>query len=477
VLGLPLVPGYTVTREVARGGMGVVYRAYDPTFEREVAVKVMHAGQDAGRFVIESKVTAQLPHPGIPPVHELGTLGDGRPFLAMKLIEGRTLSDELRASSRADLPRLLNAFEQICQTVGFAHARGIIHRDLKPANVMVGAFGEVLVMDWGLAKAVPGSRFQVPSEDAERVAAPQRGVDETQAGQIKGTPAYMAPEQARGEQVDARADVFALGGILCAILTGKAPFSGNAATDTVKKAAAAELNAAFARLDGCGVDEELVAVAKRCLAADLADRYANGEEAGAAVASYRAGVEDRLRQAEAAGRVLRARNEETITAHRRLFWRTLTVFAAFAVLAVGVGFVFWDTNRQKLADGLRDGKQRVEVQEDLATVKRREAQLLLADAEKRMATVEAAEVMFTRRKAAAVQDAEKQAVRIAILRVTQAIQRAGHIDAVIAACEEATRSYPNESVFQKELLAARMVKAKELKTKANDRLAPPPHEK
>ena len=119
-----------------------------PAFDREVAVKVMHPGQDGQRFVVESKVTAQLPHPGIPPVHELGTLPDGRPFLAMKLVEGRTLAEELKASGRSELPRLVGIFERICLTVGFAHSRGIIHRDLKPANVMVGAFGEVLVMDW-----------------------------------------------------------------------------------------------------------------------------------------------------------------------------------------------------------------------------------------------------------------------------------------------------------------------------------------
>ncbi len=163
--GLPLVPGYVVLREVARGGMGVVYEAHDPAFEREVAVKVMHVGQDAGRFVIESKVTAQLPHPGVPPVYALGTLDDGRPFLAMKLIEGRTLADELRASGRADLPRLLGAFERICETVGFALARGFIHRDLKPANVMSARSAKC--WRWTGASQrkfqVPRSKFQVKS--------------------------------------------------------------------------------------------------------------------------------------------------------------------------------------------------------------------------------------------------------------------------------------------------------------------------
>ncbi|MCH8830699.1 MAG: serine/threonine protein kinase, partial [Planctomycetes bacterium] len=152
---LPDVPGFLVSAEIARGGMGVVYAAHDPVFDREIAVKVMHPGQDADRFVVESKVTGGLPHPGIPPVHALGELPDGRPFLAMKLIRGRTLADDLRETDRhSELPRLLGVFEQICQTVGFAHSAGIIHRDLKPANVMVGSFGEVQVMDWGMAKLV-----------------------------------------------------------------------------------------------------------------------------------------------------------------------------------------------------------------------------------------------------------------------------------------------------------------------------------
>ena len=146
---LPAVPGYRVLREIARGGMGRVLAAHDLTLDREVALKILLPGANADRFVRESKITARLPHPGIPPVHALGTLADGSPFLAMKLIAGQTLADEMKT---ADRPRLLQAFTQVCQAVGFAHSRGVIHRDLKPANVMVGAFGEVQVMDWGLAK-------------------------------------------------------------------------------------------------------------------------------------------------------------------------------------------------------------------------------------------------------------------------------------------------------------------------------------
>ena len=185
----------------------------------------------------------------------------------MKLIHGRTLADELECASRADLPRLLGIFEHICQTVGFAHARGIVHRDLKPANIMVGAFGEVLVMDWGLAKEIGSGNPADPHRPAEGV----RGND--QAGQACETPAFMAPEQARGESVDARADVFALGGILAVMLTGKPPFVVVTTIHRpipVLRAAQAELTECFALLDRSGADPELVALAVWCLGAGAA---------------------------------------------------------------------------------------------------------------------------------------------------------------------------------------------------------------
>jgi serine/threonine protein kinase len=148
---------YRIEGEIARGGMGVVLR--DDDFGRLLAVKVLRADlrNDPAlerRFLEEARLTGQLQHPGVPPVHELGTLADGRPFFSMRLVKGRTLAELLqsRAAHAEDLPHLLNLFASVCQAVGYAHSRGVIHRDLKPANVMVGAFGEVQVMDWGLAK-------------------------------------------------------------------------------------------------------------------------------------------------------------------------------------------------------------------------------------------------------------------------------------------------------------------------------------
>ncbi len=341
--GLPNVPGYTVTREIARGGMGFVYAADDPVFGREVAVKVMRPWQDAGRFVVEAKVTAQLPHPGIPPVYALDTLPDGRPFLVMKLIEGRTLADVLKPEARAELPRLLGVFEAICLTVGFAHSRGIVHRDLKPANVMVGAFGEVQVMDWGLARAwkEEGEPDTPPSFTS---APPAPDTPQTEIGSVKGTPAYMAPEQARGEPVDPRADVFALGGLLAVALTRVPPFHADSIGEVVQKAARADLSECFLRLDVCGADPDLIAVAKRCLAARRDDRFADGEAVAAAVAAYRAGVEDRLRAAERDRAAAEARAAEEANTRReaearsaeqrkrrRLERVTVALVAAFAI--------------------------------------------------------------------------------------------------------------------------------------------------
>ncbi|MBI1915434.1 MAG: serine/threonine protein kinase [Planctomycetes bacterium] len=154
-----VVPGYEVRGLLGRGGMGEVFRAHDPAFDRPLALKVMlaelaHRPEAESRFVAEARITGRLQHPGIPPVHEIGRLDDGRPFLAMKLIEGRTLHEllEERSTRSRDLPRFVAIFGQVCQAVGYAHLQGVIHRDLKPQNIMVGAFGEVQVMDWGLAK-------------------------------------------------------------------------------------------------------------------------------------------------------------------------------------------------------------------------------------------------------------------------------------------------------------------------------------
>ena len=350
--GFARVPGYEAEREIARGGMGVVLAARDPKLGRDVAIKVLLPGHRSGdaarRFVQESKITARLPHPGIPPVYELGTLPDGDPFLAMKLVRGHTLAAELEYADRAaDLPRLLQIFEQVAQAVGFAHSQYVIHRDLKPANVMVGAFGEVQVMDWGLAKEVgkPESGMWAVDPVDGRARAGGRGGDDpvqTETGLALGTPAYMAPEQARGEILGPPADVFALGGILCAILTGHPPFEGDTVHDTIQRAAQGDVTAAFVRLDTCTADAELVSLCKQLLCPREANRPRDGKAVADAVAAYRAGVERRLRDAESERAAAEAR-----AAEQRKKRRVQAALAAAIVALVRLGGLgaWWEDRR------------------------------------------------------------------------------------------------------------------------------------
>jgi predicted ribosomally synthesized peptide with SipW-like signal peptide len=336
---LPAVPGYRVLREIARGGMGRVLAAHDLTLDREVALKILLPGANADRFVRESKITARLPHPGIPPVHALGTLADGSAFLAMKLIAGQTLAGEIKTTER---PRLLQAFTQVCQAVGFAHSRGIIHRDLKPANIMVGAFGEVQVMDWGLAKELGDPAASAAGLSLDPAANAADSPEHTQAGAVMGTPAYMAPEQARGQPTDARADVFALGGILCIILTGQPPFRGKSTLEVIRRAGAADLADANARLDGCGADVELIALCRRCLSPSPPDRLANDLAVADELTAYLNGVQERLQAAERDRAVTLARAIEE--RRRRKFQFALA--AAIVLLLLGGGTFGWYSDRE-----------------------------------------------------------------------------------------------------------------------------------
>lgn len=311
----PQVPGFEFDAEVGRGGMGVVYRARDLSLHRDVAVKLLQDNYPpdspiARRFTDEAKITAQLQHPGVPAVYHVGSLPDGRPFLAMKLIKGRTLAALLaeRPEVAADRGRFVAIFEDICQAVAYAHSLRVIHRDLKPSNVMVGKFGEVQVMDWGLAKVLTPAGTPVPANggsvirNREFADSGTRGGSgmSTRAGSILGTPAYMAPEQSGGDvdRLDTPCDVFGLGAILCEILTGQPPYVGREEDQILRQAMRAELADAHDRLAECGADPELVTLSLKCMAPDARDRPRDAGEVAAAIAALRSAAEDRARRAE-----------------------------------------------------------------------------------------------------------------------------------------------------------------------------------
>jgi tetratricopeptide (TPR) repeat protein len=350
------VSRYQLLDEIAHGGMGVIWRATDTTLSREVAVKVLqdkYAPESgvARRFADEARITAQLQHPAIPPVHDLGTLPDGRPFLAMKLIKGQTLEKLLaeRPNPSAERGRFVAVFEQVCQAVAYAHAHGVLHRDLKPANVMVGSFGEVQLMDWGLAKVLaarPVEAADPAATTAGTAVVSLRDADGlyTQTGSVLGTPAFMPPEQAVGAvaKVDQRSDVFGLGAILAVILTGQPPFAAASTETTRVKAAQGDVSECFARLDGCGAEPELVALCKRCLSPRASERPADGAEVAAAVASLRQAAEERARAAELER--VRAREQRK----RRRVQLALALAVAMLLIS-GLAFGWWQAEQGRVA--------------------------------------------------------------------------------------------------------------------------------
>jgi len=350
---------YEVVEELARGGMGVVLRSKDIDLGREVAMKVIrpeHArqGDVLRRFVEEAQIGGQLEHPGIVPVYELGMQEDQQVYFTMKLIQGTTLSDLLkeRATPTEHRRKFLSIFETICQTIAYAHSRGVIHRDIKPANVMVGAFGEVQVVDWGFAKVLGAADPQVaePAAAEQQVQTIRTRDDDGQSkgGAVMGTPAYMPPEQAYGrtEELDRRTDVFALGSTLCEILTGRPAYlseNGN----LLVQAAQHRIGDALTRLEACTADGELVQLAQACLDKQ-ALRPRDASEVAEAVSDYLTSVEERARAAE-----LEAA-EERVKAKEEKRRRRLTVaLAATALLVVLVGGGAWGWSEKARLDRMR----------------------------------------------------------------------------------------------------------------------------
>lgn len=308
---------------LGRGGMGRVVEVLDRRLRRRVALKevarrVSKSGEDNARLAREAWITAQLEHPGIVPVYGAGQTKDGKLYYTMRLIRGRALNELLtETSSLSERLLMLRSVLDACQAVAYAHSLGIVHRDLKPANIMIGEFGETQVVDWGLARpstSQSGERWHEHVLESD----PVRSVQ----GAVAGTPAYMSPEQASGENADERSDVWGLGAVLYELLTGRPPFVGKTSREVLKK-----LRTRMPEPIGALVEDapaELIAITERALQRDPDERYPDARELAADMARY------------VDGRHVQAYSYTTSDRLRRFLsaWRVPITVAAIALVAI-----------------------------------------------------------------------------------------------------------------------------------------------
>ncbi len=363
---------YEKIESIGRGGVGEVWRVEDLHSQRPLAVKLLrkkfrHDRQARIRLEREAILTGRLQHPGIPPVHDHGLLADNSPYFAMKLIEGKTLAELLaeRSGDRLDIQKFIAIFEQVAQTMAYVHSQNVIHRDLKPQNIMVGVFGEVQVMDWGMAKRLNAAQEE---QDLRSLAAHETPIDAvsnhdtvensmdsslatgglTRFGDVVGTPAYMAPEQARGETttLSAASDVFALGAILYEILTGSRLYPKQGMTDGIELAATADTSKALESLLKSNADPNLISLCRDCLKKDQANRLQNGNAVATRMTDYLDSLQMRIQQNEID---LASAKVKAIEAKRRQRIKTILFTALVFTFLAGFAATAWQWNKTSIA--------------------------------------------------------------------------------------------------------------------------------
>jgi eukaryotic-like serine/threonine-protein kinase len=445
--GISSTNKFTLIEELGRGGMGVIIRGRDKVLHRDVALKVIRdQGDDLQRerFIKEAQITGQLEHPNIVPVHEFGVDHSGRIFFAMKLVRGRTLAEIIdghrknNAQTMAEYPltRLVTILVQVCHAVAFAHSRGVIHRDLKPSNIMLGDFGEVMLMDWGLAKV---DVVDVPNPAGLDDPTPTTGhrptvhkLDETHDGAVLGTPVYMPPEQAMGQisSMDARSDVYALGAILYEMLTLRTPVEGEEIKEVLHKVILGHIAAPEVISPERTIPRDLSAVAMKSLSLRPDDRYPD-------VIHMRRDLELFLD-----GRVVSARNDSFIEVLMRFGNRNrMASYAVGSVLCVLIAVVIFgyvaNVAQRRVAESER---QRAEIMRHTAETERARAEVSGANADQERQRAISAQHQAEEQRRLADEARSKTVVALeSESRLRQRSEQTAHFVSLSLASEQITR--------------------------------------